>query len=325
MTNATPMTPAQYRAYLDSDVLAFIDETDSWYPPDTYGKGIEEQRRIYDAMCRAFVRGYPPDVTARERLAGHVPLRHYRRTQSDARASVLYMHGGSNVLGGLDSHDDVCADICQGTGFDVVAVDYRLQPEHSRADSLTDCATALDILRSEARAPVILAGDSAGGFLAAALAVLNRGADDLAGLALIYPSLAQSTDFSSMTRHANAPLLSADELRAYLDMRGKDGPPAPMDAPSLSGLPPVYAAPAECDPLADHARAFVDRIRAEGGVAVCQEELGLVHGHLRARNRATRAEQAFARLLRAMSAMGRGVLDQAALETAIDERQSGRA
>ncbi|TGV15581.1 alpha/beta hydrolase, partial [Mesorhizobium sp. M4B.F.Ca.ET.143.01.1.1] len=103
------------------------EKTNSYYPPDTIDYTIEEQRAIYDRMCREFFAGYPQGVTAETTgIADGIPIRIYRNAEPDNAAMVLYIHGGGFILGGLDSHDDVCAELCARTGFEVVSLDYRL-------------------------------------------------------------------------------------------------------------------------------------------------------------------------------------------------------
>ena len=307
------MTEADYRAYLDADVWAFIEETWGWYPPDTIDNSVEEQRNIYDRMCRAFFNGYPEGVTARDESARDVPLRHYRRASPESVAIVLYAHGGGFMVGGLDSHDDVCAEICATTGLDVVAVDYRLVPEFTRIEAFEDCQTALAWVRHQFNRPIILAGDSAGGFLSAALAIEERKAGDIAGQVLIYPSLGRLTESSgSMLRHARAPLLLAEEVAYYGRMmeQAEAGREAnftiPLALEEFGNLPPAYVAPAECDPICDDSLNFHTAIQRDGGVSELSVDEGLVHGHLRARHRAKRSGASFARICDAISRMASG-------------------
>ncbi len=309
-----------YAKLIDAEIWDFIRETETWYPPDAYKRSIEEQRRVYDAMCREFFNGYPDGVTAEDLDASGVPLRHYRNARPKAGVTVLYAHGGSSMLGGLDSHDDICAEICAGTGFDVVAVDYRLLPEHSREAGLDDFQTALNWVRATQGGKIITAGDSAGGFISASVVHADRG-DDIIGQVLIYPGLGAMEEGGSMDEHAHAPLLTKAEV---MSARGgnENAPgvsariyPVPLDDPALSNLPVTVAMAAECDPLADHARRYAEKISAAGGTAICFTDKGLVHGHLRARHRSRRAGASFARVLRAISLIGAGrVLTHDALE-----------
>ena len=124
---------ADYSKLIDAETWAFIDRTNSFYPPDAVDHSVEEQRRTYDRMCREFHAGQPEGVsaetTASDTPTHAIPIRIYRNARADDAAVVLYFHGGGFILGGLDSHDDVCAEICQRTGYEVVSVDYRLVPE----------------------------------------------------------------------------------------------------------------------------------------------------------------------------------------------------
>lgn len=309
MNEIVALTANEYATYLDDEVLAFIDETNSWYPVGTHEKSVAEQRRIYDAMCRAFFQGYPDGITAKDHKAGHVPVRHYQQTASDDAAVVLYAHGGGNVVGGLESHDDVCADICSVTGFDVVAVDYRLSPEFARADSVQDCLTALDWVRQTIARPIVLVGDSAGGFLTASVMVHQRTAKDIAGLVSIYGGFGPYGGTDSMVRHAYAPLLSAAEAQSYethLAAANGDGREVLIaaNAPDLGSFPPIFAAIAECDPISGQAIQFIENVKAAGGVAKAHIDLGLVHGHLRARTRSRKAADSFVRITDSIYEMG---------------------
>ena len=158
-----------YDSLIDAETWAFIRETEASFPPDAAVRDIAEQRRLYDEMCRAFFRGYPPGVTAEDRPVAGVPCRIY---PGDA-PTVVYFHGGGRIHGGLDSHDDVCAEIRARTGLRVVSADYRLLPEHHRDAGFEDCRAVARALASEG--PIVLAGDSAGGTFAAAVAHALRG------------------------------------------------------------------------------------------------------------------------------------------------------
>ena len=109
-----------YKTLIDAGTWAFIEKTNSYYPPDTIDYTIAEQRAIYDRMCREFFAGYPQGVTAETTtiaLPAHdIPIRVYRNASPNNAAMVLYVHGGGFILGGLDSHDDVCAELCSRTG-----------------------------------------------------------------------------------------------------------------------------------------------------------------------------------------------------------------
>lgn len=306
------MPAPDYSQLIDAETWAFIRETESWYPPETATYPIEKQREVYTAMCRAFFRGYPEGISAEDRALGGVPCRIYLPA-TPPKATVLYLHGGGFVVGGLDSHDDVCAEIAAATGFRVVSADYRLAPEHRHPAAYDDALAATRATLGAFPDPLVLAGDSAGGALAAAVAQTLAGEPNLMGQVLIYPGLGGDLNRGSYVTHANAPMLTKDDLSFYASVRYEGGEEpaddptaAPLWAPSFAGLPPTVAFAAECDPLADDARAYCALIEAEGGRAHHVLEPGLVHGYLRARHTAARAGASFARITGAISALGAG-------------------
>ena len=306
-----------YKTLIDAETWAFIEKTNSYYPPDTIDYTIEQQRAIYDRMCREFFAGYPQGVTAETTAVAaptnSISIRIYRNAVPNKAAMVLYVHGGGFILGGLDSHDDVCAELCGRTGHTVVSVDYRLAPEHRHPAALDDVLAAFEWAISAYAQPMVLAGDSAGGNLAAAVSHATRGHPRRpAGQLLIYPGLGGDTSRGSYVRHAEAPMLNMRDLEFYRQARGggpqEDADPtlAPLADTDFSGLPPTVAITAECDPLSSDGETYRDRIVAAGGKAFWHEEQGLVHGYLRARHSVRRAEASFTRIVGAIAALGKG-------------------
>lgn len=301
-----------YAKLIDAETWAFIARTYGWYPPDTVEASIAGQRAIYDRMCREFFAGYPEGVTAGTGLfegrEPHIPLRVYRRGE-EAEAVVLYFHGGGFVVGGLDSHDDVCAELCAGTGFDIVSVDYRLAPEHRHPAAFEDALAVFEWLAGRAK-PVLLCGDSAGGNLAAAVAHASRERGTApAGQVLVYPGLGGDMTAGSYLAHADAPMLTLRDILFYRDARGAsagDPTAAPLADTEFSGLPPTAIVTAECDPLSSDGEAYRDRILAAGGRAWWHEEAGLVHGYLRARHTVERARKSFERIVAALVGLRQG-------------------
>ncbi|NHB75371.1 alpha/beta hydrolase [Rhodobacter calidifons] len=296
------MTQPDYQSLIDAPTWAFIKRTEAAYPEGTATRSIAEQRAIYDRMCRAFDTPYPAGVTSHDAPLAGVPCRIYPGTQP----TVLYLHGGGFVVGGLHSHDGICADIRGATGLTVVSVDYRLSPEHLHPAAFDDaCAVARHLA---ARGPLILVGDSAGANLAAAACHALRGTPQIMGQILIYPGLGGDPSAGSYLAHAKAPMLTRDEVLFYRDIR--HGGPAPDADPTVSplrdtdftGLPPTLAIAAECDPLADDAPAYARKIAEAGGRARSITEPGLVHGYLRARHSAPRAAASFARITATLTA-----------------------
>ena len=302
-----------YRKILDPEVWAFIEKTNSFYPLDTYQRSIAEQREIYDRMCAAFAQDYPAGVSATDTDADGVPVRSYSHRSRKPGVTIIYAHGGGLVVGGLHSHDDICAEICAETGYDIVAVDYRLGPEFTRDDALQDMQTVLDWARRGRGGGFLTVGDSAGGFLSVGLVHGNRRATDILGQVLIYPGLGgYDMPGGSMDRHAFAPLLTRAEVTGYNDILASGKAAAspgfgmPLQDDDFSDLPPTVSISAECDPIADDARIYAEKINAAGGTALWYEDKGLVHAHLRARHMSRRARNSFDRVLRAITLIGRG-------------------
>lgn len=302
-------------AQIDDEIQAFIDRTNSFYPPDAVDGSIEQQRGWYNALCKAFHNDHPPGVTVQDDCiptdACDVPVRRYGRANGSDNATVLYLHGGGFVVGGLDSHDDVCAEICQATGFPVVSVDYRLSPEHVHPAAFDDALAAYDCIAREGR-PVILVGDSAGGCLAASVSIAARDRDDarIKGQVLIYPALGGSPDGLSRREHADAPMLSAKDVDYYGRMRcGGQEPVADsrcyaLAARRFDGLPPTIMFPAEIDPLRDDCAEFAERLQKAGVPVENHIHQGLVHGHLRARHVSRLASDAFGEICDAIARLG---------------------
>ncbi|CAN7245360.1 alpha/beta hydrolase [Aminobacter sp. LjRoot7] len=306
-----------YTKLIDAETWAFIERTNSYYPPDTIDYSIAQQREIYDRMCREFFAGYPAGVSAETTAiaapADDVPIRIYRLAGKAPKAVVLYFHGGGFILGGLDSHDDVCAELCGRTGHEVVSVDYRLAPEHKHPAAFDDAMAAFEWAVGKYSQPIALAGDSAGGNIAAAVSHATRGhVRRPVGQLLIYPGLGGDRSQGSYVSHAEAPMLTMRDLEFYKDIRtgGEDRTGditlSPLADGDFANLPPTVVITAECDPLSSDGEAYGERIVAAGGKAFWCEEPGLVHGYLRARHTVTRARESFTRIVDAVAVLGRG-------------------
>ena len=292
----------------DPEVLDFIARTDGFYPLGSWNGTPEQNRHLYDAMAAAFRQPRPASVAVQDGTVpgpeGPIPVRRYRSAQPGP-VTVIYYHGGGYLLGGLDSHDDVCAEICDRTGCPVVSVDYRLCPEHVHPAHYQDALWAARAILREG--PVILAGDSAGGNLAAAVAMTLR-AEDIRGQVLIYPGLGGwKLHLPSLTECAEAPLLKASELAYYRKVRAGGPPPdhdptfSPLDAEDYAGLPRCFISSAGVDPHRDDGVEYVRRLVGAGVEAYCAVEPQLPHGSLRARHMSHRARDAFSRIVEAIS------------------------
>ncbi|MDX8530115.1 alpha/beta hydrolase [Mesorhizobium sp. VK25A] len=306
----------KYADRLDPKLWDYIDEVNSWYPPEIVAAPIAEQRAVYDKMCVAFHRGHPEGVVTSDGLvatAAHaIPVRRYHMA-NNAAAIVVYYHGGGFVLGDLDSHDDICAEICAGTGFEVISADYRLAPEHLHPASFDDALAVFEWVAATSALPIVLCGESAGGNLAAAMAQATRHHPRHAvGQMLIYPGLGGDETGRSYVEHAEAPLLTVADIEFYRRIRSAPGQSAddptfsPLKDRDFSGLPPTVIVTAECDPLSSDGEIYRDRILAAGGQARWREEPRLVHSFLRARPTVPSAAEAFARIVGDIVRLGAG-------------------
>ncbi len=301
-----------YERLIDEETWDFIRKTSESYPDDAVELSIADQRRVYDAMCQEFRQPRPEGIETQDLSANGVPVRLY--TAGHPTRTVVYYHGGGFVVGGLDSHDDVCAEICAQTGYRVIAVDYRLCPEHQHPAQFQDAWDATNWAAEEYGAPLVLAGDSAGGNLASAVAHYARGRlDNILGMVLIYPGLGGDPNQGSYVEHSNAPLLTSADIKFYENVRcGGDVPQgdptyAPLHDTDFSGLPPTIVVTADCDPLRDDGQAYCEKIVAAGGQACWINEPGLIHGYLRARTTVGRAKDSFERISVAIEALGQGI------------------
>jgi acetyl esterase len=309
--------PAPYDSLLDDEIWAFVERSRALYPDEATGFDPAGQRRVYDDLCRAFDAGRPEGVAvadaAVEGPSGTIPLRRYMPPSRSQDAMVLYLHGGGFVVGGLDSHDSICAEFCERTGLAVTAVDYRLAPEHVHPAQFEDALAAFRHVTEHGGQPVILCGDSAGGNLAAAVAWATRHAQHRAiGQVLIYPALGNDVSAGTFVTHADAPMLSTADMVYYDEVRAAGPPPVndptftPLAATDFREMPPTVVFTAGCDPLSGDGAPYCERIREAGGRAICIGGDGLVHGYLRARHSAAKARESFSAMVAAISALAAG-------------------
>lgn len=304
-----------YARDIDAETWAFIDRVNAFYPSDAVNWPIMRSREVYDRMCRAFHTGYPAGVTAETSAIStrshSLPIRIYSAAKTNSAVVVVYFHGGGFILGGLDSHDDICADICAHTGFTAVSVDYRLAPEYLGTAAFEDAVAAYRWAAASFSRPVILVGESAGGNLAACVAShAGASSGQIAGQVLIYPLLGSDTSRGTYVTHSEAPLLSTQDAIFYRDLRtggvhvADDPRYSPLACQNFSDLPPTVIFTAECDPLSSDGQIYCRLMLSQGARAFWQEEAGLPHGYLRARNISSRAAASFARLNQAIANCG---------------------
>ncbi len=298
-----------YNRMIDQKTWHFIKKTDEYYKVNSETSSIANQRYVYDDMCRAFFSERPNNVRINNLFAEDIPLRHYSNAGSDA--AVIYFHGGGFVFGGLESHDDICADICAKTGFDVFSVGYRLAPEHKYPAMFEDAIFAVRYLMALNSSKFLLCGDSSGGNLAASVVHTFCGkTKNIVGQVLIYPSLGGDPTSGSYLTHANAPMLTLAEVLFYrsvllADKKSVSNPAhEPLMNNVFSEFPPTIVFTAQCDPLADDGYHYCAKIIAAGGKAELVNEKGLIHGYLRARRTVPRAKKSFNRIVLALLTLG---------------------
>ena len=277
---------------LHPDIRAILARRASLALPP-YSSGSPQQARAAFAASQAALpkgRGAIVATIVEEHVevaGGKIAVRRYRPTHHP-RGLVVYLHGGGWVFGTLDAFDPVCREIAAASGAEVASVDYRLAPEHPFPVPLDDTWAALRQLAAEnPQRPLAVMGDSAGGNLAAALALRARdaGGPRIDLQILLYPI----TDHD-MTRPSYAAYGDGDYLvgradmawywQHYLNDSAKRGDPqaSPLRAADLAGLPPAILVVAGCDPLRDEGVAYAEALRAAGVPAEVWLHEDMIHG-----------------------------------------------
>ncbi|MEB8343320.1 alpha/beta hydrolase [Streptomyces endophyticus] len=268
------MTPARGRRPRP-DVQALIDACTANFP--ALGTEFTDIRdvRAYFAERPA---PPPPRLPALPQVtdldADGVPVRVYDPPSGNENAPVVvFFHGGGMVLCSLDSHDGFCRELAATSGASVVSVDYRLAPEAPFPAAPEDAYTALLwAAKTYPDRPLVVAGDSAGGNLAAVAALLarERGGPALAAQHLYYPMLDPERSSASYEENAHGYFVTADHLRWYWKQYltrpedARDPRATPFAADRLDGLPPAFVVTAGLDPLRDEGRRYAELLAAAG-------------------------------------------------------------
>jgi acetyl esterase/lipase len=222
--------------------------------------------------------------------AGAIPARAYVPATAGTPPVVVYYHGGGWVLGGLDSYDGTCRALANASGAAVVSIDYRLAPEHPFPAAVDDAWAALEWVAANAAelgadpARLAVAGDSAGGNLAAVVALQARdgGSPPLRGQLLVYPVTDATMSHPSIEENASGYFLTKADMEWFYGHYAPDRPDdwrlSPLAAPDLAGVAPALVLTAEYDPLRDEGEAYARRL-ADAGVPVdLVRKDGLIHG-----------------------------------------------
>ncbi len=285
--------PEDTRPAIDPILLKVLDKVPFELSLDG---GVEAARQRLRDLPR---RPVHPEVRVEDRSidgpGGPLAIRIYWPPIDSVLPLVVFFHGGGFVVGDLDTHDGTCRQHAVGAGAVVVSVAYRLAPEHPYPAAVDDAWAATqwvarhgEELRADA-ARLAVAGDSAGGTIAAAVAQRARdnGGPPIAFQLLWYPSTLWDSTLPSFTENANAPILGRDSVAAFsrwyageIDL--SDPPPgmAPGRAKNLAGLPLAYIAVAGHDPLRDDGIRYGELLAAAGVPVEVDNAETLVHGYV---------------------------------------------
>lgn len=282
-------------ALYDPDVETYLALVRKAGRPPFETLAVEEARAFYrsgrDTVNLPPVAVGPVTDFTIEGRGGAIGLRHYEPSiaSAEARAAILFFHGGGWVIGDLETHDSICRHLVALTGLPLIAVDYRRAPEHVFPAAVDDALDAHGWLVAHADRlniaadQLILAGDSAGGCLAlvAALSASVRPT----GLLLFYPVTDLRGDTASYREVTDVPITAATMAwfaGHYLadPADAADWRASPLLAGGLGGLPPVFLTVAGHDPLRDEGVALAECIRAAGGRVSLRLLEGQVHGYL---------------------------------------------
>ncbi len=221
---------------------------------------------------------------------GPIAIRLYE-PKGEVLGTCVYLHAGGWVIGDIDLSDNTCRRLSGRAGCRIVSVDYRKAPEHPYPQPLDDAWSVLTWAAGEFAGSLAIAGESAGGNLAAACAIRarNSGGPALAGQLLAYPATDHDLGTGSYRQVGDKGwLLSTADMRWFWDHYCPEGVDreqpeiSPLRVESAAGLPPMFIALAELDPLRDEGIAFASRLASEGVQVSMRCDPGMAHGYLSA-------------------------------------------
>ena len=271
-----------------------IDQLEAGGGPALWEMSPDEARALSAVMGAM---DDPPEVAkVEDRVipgpAGDLPVRIYTPDAPAPRPVIAFFHGGGFVICSVDTHDGLARRLANATGAVVVSVEYRLAPDARCPAAAEDCYAATQWVHDHApelgadSGRLIVAGDSAGGNLAAVVALMasERSTPPITGQVLVYPVIDAACDAPSYTENAEGYFLEATGMRWFWDhYLGPDGDgthhhASPIRASDLSGLPPAVVITAEFDPLRDEGEAYAEALRAAGVPVTTRRYDGMIHG-----------------------------------------------
>ncbi|WP_096395800.1 alpha/beta hydrolase [Halorubrum trapanicum] len=239
----------------------------------------------------------PPSVGGTEsvtvpRPAGDLDARLYRPAGDPPHPTVVFFHGGGFVLGSIETHDRLCRHLTRESGCAVLSVEYRLAPEHPFPAAVEDAYAAVEWAadsteRLRGTGDVAVAGDSAGGNLAAVTALMaaERDGPEIARQALLYPGIGVDTEQESVREHAGV-VLSREDIEwfseAYYrnEIHRRNPYADPINAGDLSGVAAATVVTAGFDPLRDGGKAYAEKLVADGVATRYENYPSMVHGFM---------------------------------------------
>jgi acetyl esterase len=287
--------PHETATALDPQAKAVIDLVIKSGRPPYHQLSPKDARQLFRETRPASTPPAPEIGAVSDLRADHVPFRLYRpkgMSASTPLPALIFFHGGGWVIGDLETHDVLCRQLTAAAGISVVNVDYRLAPEHRYPAAVEDAWAAVRWVERHAAELAIdptrlaVGGDSAGGNLAAVVALLARdhGGPSLALQVLTYPVTDVAAESPSYAEFADGFLLTRDSMRWFIEhyvperKDRLDWRASPLRAASVAGVAPALVVTAGFDPLRDEGEAYARRLR-EAGVRVdtiCYG--GMIHG-----------------------------------------------
>src|SRR5438309_4905028 len=294
--------------FVRPDVRQLLEFLDNLPGPKSHEVGPEGARQMMVAG-RYALDARARDIAIMRDVAGPVPVRLYdAREERGPGPMLVFIHGGGWVIGGLETHDPLCIDLAIELDLPVVAVDYRLAPEHPFPAAFDDSLAAAGWIASGAQelgrtaTGLFLAGDSAGGNLAAAVSAALRdepAAVTVAGQWLIYPAADPCVRYPSYDEFNQGFLLVKESMdwfeESYAGPR-RDWRYSPLLA-GVEGLPPTFVLTAGLDPIRDQGRAYAARCAEAGIETIYWEAPGTIHGFINLRKVLPSANDDLARCL----------------------------